>query len=167
MLGARQAIRQRQLRAIRASTAPCDSIFNELCRQLLSFRDFNLRVVAVAPFEGNFIIVTQNQVQGILKFLRIANWRFEAVPHYVHLSQSQTEQWQQFQSIYRSHWSLFIINQKLSDRKRLSNKHIRNSMHNFKSSVLAAANTSSCFSSTYNLFSKETALPSLPSRRQK
>lgn len=102
-MGIKQTIKHRQLRAIRTSTVACNNLFNELCRQLLSFRDFNLRVVAVAPFEGNFIVVTQNQVLGILKFLRLANWRFEAVSQYVHLTQAQTDQWQQFQSAYRSH----------------------------------------------------------------
>jgi hypothetical protein len=101
--GLKQAIRQRQLRAVRSSTVYCENNFNDLCRQLLSFREFNLRVVAVAPHEGNFIMVTQNQVQGIVKFLRIPNWRFEAVTQYVHLSPSSIDPWHSFQSLYRPH----------------------------------------------------------------
>lgn len=71
-----QAVRQRQIRAVRVSTAKCDNPFSELCRALVSFKEFNLIVVTVTPLEDSYLIIVQNRVLKILKFLRIAGWKF-------------------------------------------------------------------------------------------
>jgi hypothetical protein len=99
--GLQQSIKLRQLKATRVSTVPCQNPFGELCRHLVGFKEFNLRVVTVAPHEDSFVVVVQNKVQGILKFLRISGWKFDLVQQCIKLPAVATARWHKFMTIHK------------------------------------------------------------------
>jgi len=50
----------------------------------------------VVPQDVGFVVVVQNRVPGIIKYLRIAGWKFEMVSQCINFPAALTNRWHRF-----------------------------------------------------------------------